>query len=136
MAWLLDTNVLSELRKGDRAAPGVLAWFKAAAQVELFTSVLVMGEIRKGISRLSRRDPVGAKSLERWMQGLVESFSDRILPVTAEVADRWGRLAVEQPLSPIDGLLAATALHHGLILVTRNVADVARAEVPVINPFL
>jgi predicted nucleic acid-binding protein len=135
MAWLLDTNVLSELRKGGRADPAVQAWFRDAPDADLFTSVLVLGEIRRGITRLARRDPVGAQSLERWLRGLAESFSNRILPVTAEVADLWGRLSSRQPLAPVDGLLAATALDRGLILVTRNVSDFARADVSVLNPF-
>lgn len=135
MAWLLDTNVLSEQRKRERCAPPVREWFASVDDEDLFTSVLVTGEIRRGIEVLRLRDAVAARTLDRWLRSLEESFAERILPVTFEISDRWGRLCPDQPLPPIDGLLAATALHHRLTLVTRNVADVARTGVDVFNPF-
>jgi predicted nucleic acid-binding protein len=135
MGWLLDTNVLSELRKGDRAEPTLRSWFARAADRDLYTSVLVLGEVRQGISKLGRRDPVAAQPLERWIRGLEQAFADRILPISQAVADRWGRLPSDQPVAAIDGLLAATAIEHGLTLVTRNVVDVARTGVPYFNPF-
>src|SRR5207249_5623425 len=101
----------------------------------LYLSVLVTGEIRRGIETLRRRDAVAATSLERWLREVETQFEDRILPVDGMVADRWGRLAAERPVSTIDGLLAATALVRGLTLATRNVRDIARTGVPCVNPF-
>lgn len=134
MSWLVDTNVLSELRKGDRAHDGIRDWFAAADETELFTSVLVLGEIRRGIESLRRRDPTAAVALEQWLVRLQTSFSDRVLPVNDRVADRWGFLNVPDPLPTVDGLLAATALEHDLVLVTRNTRDVARTGARVLDP--
>jgi predicted nucleic acid-binding protein len=135
MAWLLDTNVISELRKGSRANRGVQAWFSTVEDADLHTSVLVIGEIRRGIERLAPRDPPSARALERWARTLETQFADRILPITLEISDSWGRQSPDRPMPTVDGLLAATARHHGLILVTRNVADVGRSGVDVLNPF-
>jgi predicted nucleic acid-binding protein len=134
MAWLVDTNILSDLRRRDRAHPGVRAWFADAADEDLFTSVLVLGEIRRGIESIRRRDVPSAVALEQWLARLVASFSDRILPIDAAVADRWGALNVPNPVPTVDGLLAATAIVHDLVLVTRNVADVASTGVRMLDP--
>ncbi len=134
MSWLVDTNVLSELRKGERANAGVRAWFAAARADELYTSVLVLGELRRGIESLRRRDPTAAAALEQWRGRLAEGFADRILPVDAAVADRWGALNVPDPVPTVDGLLAATALVHDLVLVTRNVRDVAGTGARLLDP--
>lgn len=135
VTYLLDTNVLSELRKGGRANSGVRAWFEACADQELCTSVLVLGELRRGIEGLRLRDPSGAAALEQWLARLHVSFADRVLDIDGAVADRWGRLNVPDPVPTVDGLLAATALVHGLVLVTRNVRDVHRTGVELLNPF-
>ena len=135
MRWLLDTNVLSELRKGTRGDPAVRRWFKAQSNAEHFTSVLVLGEIRRGIELKRRRDPKGAAALDTWASRLETDFASRILPVDAAVADRWGRLTESDALPAGAGLLAATALVHDLIVVTRNVGDFARSGVQVVNPF-
>ena len=134
MSWLVDTNVLSELRKGDRAHPGIRAWFDDAREGELFTSVLVLGEIRRGIESIRRRDAPSALALEQWLAWLASDFADRVLPVDARVADRWGGLNVPDPIPTVDGLLAATALVHDLVLVTRNVRDVERTGVRLWDP--
>ena len=134
MSWLLDTNILSELRKGGRASPGLRAWFADADEEALYTSVLVVGELRRGIESIRRRDVPSALALDHWLAGLTDGFADRILPVDQAVADRWGRLNVPDPVPTVDGLLAATALVHGLTLVTRNTRDVARTAVPVLDP--
>jgi len=133
--YLLDTNVISELRKHDRCSQHVRSWFEAAAPAEIYLSVLVVGELRRGVSLIARRDPVSAEHLETWLHGLRAEYADRILPITQEIAVLWGRLGLAEPLPPIDGLLAATALHHGLVLVTRNTADVVRCAVQLLNPF-
>lgn len=134
MTWLVDTSVLSELRKGDRAHPGVRAWFAAASEEDVHTSVLVLGEIRRGIESIRRRDVPSALALEQWLTRLATSFGDRVLTIDARVADRWGTLGVPDPIPTVDGLLAATALVHDMTLVTRNVRDVATTGARVLDP--
>ncbi len=135
MAWLADTNVLSELRKGERCDTGVRAWYTNAQDADLFTSVLVIGEARRGIESVRRRDPVQAAVLDRWLLGLRGSMRDRVLPIDARVAERWGALNVPDPLPTVDGLLAATALVHDLTLVTRNTRDFVSTGVQILDPF-
>lgn len=135
MTWLVDTHVLSELRKGERAAAGIRSWFDAANEDQLFTSVLVVGELRRGIESIRRRDEPAAAALDTWLSRLVESFTERVLAVDAAVADRWARLNVPDPVPTVDGLLAATAIVHDLTLVTRNTRDVARTGVRVLDPW-
>jgi predicted nucleic acid-binding protein len=134
-ACLLDTNIISEARKGGKADSDFLSWYEAVDERELFLSVLVTGELRKGIELARHQDVPKANTLDRWLRGLESQFADRILPVTAEIADRWGRLCAVRPLPTIDGLLAATALIHDLTLVTRNVAQVRETGVRLLNPF-
>jgi len=135
MSYLLDTNVLSELRR--RApAPAVLAWFQDRPVGSLYLSVLTLGELRKGIEALA--DEPRRLGLIDWLETQLPAFfAGRILPVDATVADRWGRMlaAAGRPVPAIDSLLAATAAAQGLTLVTRNLRDVADLGVPVINPW-
>ena len=95
----------------------------------------MVGEIRPGIERLARRDPAQAEIFERWLFRLVSDYQDRIVPMTADVAEAWGRLNVPDPVRVVDGLMAATALVHGWTLVTRNVGDVASTGVRLLDPF-
>jgi predicted nucleic acid-binding protein len=134
VSWLVDTNVLSELRKGERAEPGIQSWFATTADEDLYTSVLVLGEIRRGVESIRRRDTASAIALDLWLVRLATGFGERILPVDIRVADRWGALNVPDPVPTVDGLLAATALVHDLVLVTRNVRDVAATGVQVLDP--
>ena len=135
MSYLLDTNVISELRKGERADPNVTAWFADLADEEIFLSVLTIGEIRRGIESVRRRDSDSAAVLDRWLALLIEAHGDRILRVDRAIAEEWGRMNVPNPLPVVDGLLAATARALGLTLVTRNVADVEGTGVELLDPF-
>lgn len=135
MGYLLDTNVLSELRRRT-PNPQVRQWFADRPASTLYLSVLTLGEIRKGIEGLS--DPVRRLPLIDWLETeLPAFFAGRILPVDVRVADGWGRLVAQagRPVPAIDSLLAATAVVHGLTLVTRNVRDVQGLAVPVIDPW-
>ena len=134
MSFLLDTNVVAEIRKRN-PDPGVATWFTSVSADELFLSVLVVGAIRQGVARLARRDGAQAETYERWLDQLIEAYGDRIVPITSDVAQIWGRLNVPDPLPVVDGLLAATALMHGWTLVTRNVNDVRSTGVQLLNPF-
>ena len=134
MTYLLDTNVVSEVRKR-RPDAHVAAFFERANSAELFISVLTIGEIRTGIERLRRKDKDQANALDQWLAGLCAIYAARIISVDAEIAHEWGRLNVPDPLPVIDGLLAATAISRGWTLVTRNVADFSRCDVRLLNPF-
>lgn len=133
--FLIDTNIISELRKGDRADAGVREWFDTVASEQLFLSVLVIGELRRGVEQIRRRDPISAGYLEAWLRRIRSEFAEHLLPVTEDIAELWGESGLTKPLPPIDGLLAATAIIHQMTLVTRNEKDFARAPVQVFNPF-
>ncbi len=135
MSYLLDTNVISEIRKGPRCDPGVASWFAGVSRAEVYLSALTIGEIRKGIENIRRRDGRTAEVLEAWLAELVAVFSDRILPIDESIAERWGRFNVPDPLPVVDSLLAATASVRGLVLVTRNTQHVERTGVDCLNPF-
>ena len=135
MSYLLDTNVLSELRKGPRCNTHVAVWFAPVPDDEMYLSVLVIGEIRRGIERLRSRDPQAAASLAGWLTQVITGHRDRILAVDHVVAEEWGRMTAVRPLSTVDSLLAATAKVHGLTLVTRNVTDIAATGIVYLNPF-
>jgi predicted nucleic acid-binding protein len=136
--FLLDTNCISEVVRS-RPEPRVLAWMEAADESLLYLSVLTLGEIRKGVAGLPQSKR--RTHLETWLElDLQARFSGRILPVDTAVAERWGLLAAEAkrggvPLSAIDGLLAATAIHHNLTMVSRNVNDFANTHAPILNPW-
>lgn len=135
MRFLLDTNVVSELRKGARADPRVRDWLASVDGEDLGLSVLVLAEIRLGVLRLRRRDPDAAGHLFAWLTRLERSYEGRTLPVDGHVARIWSELNAERPQPVIDSLLAATALAHGLTLVTRNSADLAGVDIPLLDPF-
>jgi predicted nucleic acid-binding protein len=121
--------------QGERCNPGVAPWFAEASSSEIYLSVLTVGEIRKGIENIRRRDEATAVALEAWLSELVATHSDRILPVDEAIAEQWGRFNVPDPLPVLDSLLAATASIHGLTLVTRNLKDIQRTGVDCLNPF-
>lgn len=135
MTWLVDTNIISEVRKGPRCHPGVAAWWAAVEDRDLFLSVLTLGEIRRGIEGIRHRDSAKAATLERWLRDVSEAFGARIIGLDPAVADAWGRMSVARSVPVIDALLAATAQVHDLVLVTRNTADVSGLGVRTLNPF-
>jgi len=135
LSYLIDTNVLSELRRKE-PNPRVVAWFEERPATTLYISVLTLGEIRKGIESLGKSKR--KLKLLDWLETeLPAYFAGRILPIDEEVADRWGRLlaCAGRPLPAIDSLLAATALTHSLALVTRNVDDFPHPDLEVIDPW-
>jgi predicted nucleic acid-binding protein len=133
--YLIDTNIISEVRKGERCDRSVAAWYELIDDADIYLSVLVLGEIRKGVERARPSDPAQARALEKWLTTVAESFAERILPVDRAVADEWGRMGAKRPVSTVDALLAATAKVHGMTLATRNVSDVADLGANFVNPF-
>ncbi|MFI7703774.1 type II toxin-antitoxin system VapC family toxin [Nonomuraea sp. NPDC049480] len=134
MSYILDTNVVSEMTKRSSDA-NLQAWLDTITGPNLYVSVMVFGEIRKGVELLRRRDPARAGGYDSWLVHLQREFKTRILPVTTAVAEEWGRLHAIRPLPIVDGLIAATASTHDWILVTRNVKDFTGLGVKTINPF-
>ncbi len=134
MAYLLDTCVISELRK-PHCDPSVATWMAGIQPDEVFLSVITLGEIRRGIELHRAKDTKAAGALERWLLGLESHYAERILPISSAIAERWGRLCLNQPLPVSDGLIAATGLEHKLTIVTRNVFDFERSGVNTLNPF-
>jgi len=132
--YLLDTNIISETRKV-RADRGVLAFLSAAEAAALFMSVLTLGELRKAVAAKRQTDPVAAHQLGAWVDGIETTFADRVLSVDAATARRWGELSAERSLPVVDTLIAATAISHGLTLVTRNTRDVESTGVPLVDPW-
>jgi predicted nucleic acid-binding protein len=132
--YLLDANVLSEARR-PRGDEGVKRWVSSTPAGDLYLSVLVVGEVRRGIERLKRRDPDQAGVYEAWLGTVLRDYADRIVPVDIEAADEWGRMSVPDPVPIVDGLMAATAKVRGMTFVTRNTADVERTGVAVLDPF-
>ncbi|MFE3192602.1 type II toxin-antitoxin system VapC family toxin [Nocardia sp. NPDC059240] len=134
MGFLLDTNIVSELRKKN-PNPKVLAWYEGVHSHQLHLSAITLGEIRLGIERLRVRDAPQAEILESWLGTLRTTYRDRIVSVDADVAEEWARMNVPKTVPILDGLLAATAKVHEWTFVTRNVADVAGTGISVLNPF-
>ena len=134
-AYLLDTNVLSETRK-KKADAGVVAFLEATDSASLYLSVLTIGELRKGVAMKRHSDPAAAKSLAAWVEGLEFGFADRLLGIDAATARLWGDWCGDRPRPVVDTLLAATAVQHGLTLVTRNTRDVSDIPVRVHNPWV
>jgi len=133
--YLLDTNVLSEIRKGNRADPNVRSWADRTSKERFFISVLSFGEIRKGMESVRRRDSKQARAIEAWLDQIQVQFEDDTLSISLEIADRWGRLMAEQTRSITDTLLAATALEWNLTLVTRNTKDFQIPNLNLLDPF-
>ncbi len=135
MKYLLDTNVISEVRKGRKAHPAVRKWWSETKIENIYTSVMVLGEIRQGVERLRIKDPQRAQEIENWLRSITASMGTRLLVVNQKTADTWGRMGVNRSLPLVDSVLAATAVAHGLILVTRNTKDIQGIGVNYLNPF-
>ena len=136
--YLIDTNVISELRKKSKANPGVKQFFKRSdvQEASLFISVITVGELRRGVELIRHRgDQAQALELEAWLQNVIAEYSECILDFTESESQVWGRLRVPHHENAIDKQIAATALTYGLTLVTRNVHDFAGSGIPLINPF-
>lgn len=137
--YLIDTNVVSEVRKGERADAGVTAFFRRCAQQgeRLFISVVTVGELRRGVDLIRHRgDLPQAARLEDWLTTVVRDYQDFILPFDLDTAQVWGRLRVPRAENALDRQTAATALIHDLTLVTRNAGDFAGTGVRLLNPFI
>jgi hypothetical protein len=134
LTYLLDTNVVSETRRRVPDA-NVLYWLGRVDQNDLHISVLTLGEIKKGIEKRRASDAIAAASLDHWLRGLEVMFADHIIPIDATIAMTWGELAARETLPVIGSLIAATAKARDLTVVSRNVSDIARAGVAVIDPW-
>ena len=135
MNYLVDTNVLSELRKHRGADSHVVGWFRERKAEELFLSVLTIGELQHGVERIRRRDAASAETIEKWLHRTVQAYGDRIIGVDMAIAQRWGHLGIPDPLPAVDGLIAATALEKDLVVVTRNTKHIAATGARHIDPF-
>jgi predicted nucleic acid-binding protein len=137
--YLVDTDVISELRKKETANPGVVAFFKevSSSDAPLYLTAVTVGELRRGVELVRYRgDAKQAQLLERWLGRLLADFGDSVLAFDADAAQVWGRLRVPHPENPLDKQIAATALIHDLVLVTRNVKHFAATGVKLFNPFV
>lgn len=130
--YLLDTNVVSEARRGNSEA---IAWLRSVDPSTLYLSVITLGEVMRGIALKRKSDHRAAAHLEEWLRKLRHDHSGRILPITDQIAVEWGRIAAQRPRGDADGLIAATAIVHDLIVVTRNIGDFDDTGVSVINPW-
>lgn len=130
--YLLDTNVISEARRG---SPQATSWLRSVDPLSVFISALTLGEIMRGVALKRKSDPATAAHLEQWLRAIRRDHAGRILPVSDRIAVEWGRIAAIRPRGDIDGLIAATAIVHDLILVTRNVVDFEDTGVTLVNPW-
>jgi len=129
--YLVDTNIVSEARRGNAQA---IAWLRSVDPSVVYLSVITLGEVMRGIASKRKSDPRAAAHLEEWLRKLRHDHSGRILPITDQIAVEWGRIAAQRPRGDADGLIAATAIVHDLIVVTRNVGDFDDTGVSRINP--
>jgi len=130
--YLVDTNVVSEARRGSAEA---VKWLRSVNPLDVHLSVITLGEVMRGIALKQKADPQAASHLAQWLQTLRRDHADRILPVTDKIAIEWGRIAASRPRGDADGLIAATAIVHNLIIVTRNVGDFDDTRASVLNPW-
>ena len=129
---LVDTNIVSEARRG---SPEAAHWLRSVDPASVFLSVVTLGEIMRGIALRQKSDPQAAAPLALWLETLRQAHAGRILPITDRIALEWGRIGASRPRGDADGLIGATAIVHGLIIVTRNVKDFADIGVALVNPW-
>lgn len=137
--YLVDTDIISEVRKREKADSGVVAFFRETAKNDdaLYLSAITVGELRRGVEIIRRRgDSAQADQLEQWLMLVLREYVENILTFDAETAQVWGRLRVPHPENPLDKQIAATALIHDLTLVTRNVRHFEGLGVRLLNPFV
>jgi predicted nucleic acid-binding protein len=130
--YLVDTNVVSEARRG---AVEAVTWLRSVNPQAVYLSVITLGEIMRGVALKQKSDPRAAAHIAQWLQTLRSDHGDRILPITDAIALEWGRIAALRPRGDADGLIAATGIVHGLIIVTRNVVDFEDTRATVLNPW-
>ncbi len=130
--YLVDTNVVSEIRRGNSQA---IAWLRSVDPSTIYLSVITLGEIMRGIALKRKSDPRTATHLEEWLRKLRHDHRNRILPITDQIAVEWGRIAAQRPRGDADGLIAATAIVHDLIVVTRNIGDFDDTGALIVNPW-
>jgi len=135
LKYLVDTNVISEIRKGARAHAEVVSWWNSVENAQLHLSVLSLGEIRQGVLSIMKKDSGQARNLGRWLTGLPRFFSQRLVPIDEHAALIWGEINCDRTLPTIDSLLAASALSRNMVLVTRNTRDIDSTGVKFLNPF-
>lgn len=135
MGYLLDTNVVSASRKNNDKGDSVRRWLASIDDRMLHLSVITLGEIRRGVELMRRKDVTQAAAIERWLLALRTNYADRIIDIDETIADTWGSLGVPNPMPVSDGLIAATALTRGWTVATRNIADFEPSGVAVVNPF-
>ncbi len=135
MAYLLDTNILSEIRNPQKANPAVLTWFSAHRADRMYISAISIGEIKKGIENLRKKSPQQCPAFERWLDHLLRDYADDIVPICTSIMDTWGEMMAQRTLTALDSLIAATALNMNLTLVTRNEKDFTGVGIKVENPF-
>jgi predicted nucleic acid-binding protein len=135
LSFLLDTNVLSEVRKGTNCDANVRRWWESTTSADFYLSVIVAGEIHRGIEKLMKTNPEMARIFQSWLAEVIREFGARVLPVDLATAEIWGRISSNRTLPLADGLLAASALAHDLTFVTRNTKDIKGTGVRYLNPF-
>jgi len=134
LKYLLDTNTVSEPKR-KRPDPAVAAWLHGVDQSSLFISVLTLGEIENGVTKLEPKNRIAADALREWAEGIRAHFSSRIIDIDFAIAETWGRISARRSLPVIDGLLAATALVHGMVFVSRNTRDFSDTGITLLNPW-
>ena len=137
--YLIDTNIISEIRKADKANIGVRQFFEVAVQnnTRLYISAITIGELRRGVDLIFHRgDIIQGKLLENWLNSIFDQYQDNILSIDGEIALLWGKMRVLEPQHALDKLIAATAILYDLTVVTRNIKDFESTGVRLLNPFI